>query len=47
MSNMLGKRYNCEDCGAQLLVTKPGDGELACHDKPMIIATAKPLPSSD
>jgi len=47
MGNLLGKRYTCEECGAQLLVTKPGDGELVCHDQAMVIATAKPLPSSD
>jgi desulfoferrodoxin-like iron-binding protein len=47
MSNLLGKRYTCETCEAQVLVTKPGDGELVCHGQPMVVATAKPLPSSD
>jgi hypothetical protein len=47
MANQLGKRYVCQTCEAQLLVTKQGDGELECHDKPMIIEAPKPLPSSD
>ena len=47
MSNMLGKRYQCGVCEATVLVTKPGDGELICHDQPMAVAEAKPLPSSD
>jgi hypothetical protein len=47
VANLLGKRYTCEECGAQVLVTKPGDGELACHDRTMEIMQAKPLPSSD
>ena len=47
MANLLGKRYQCGECEATVLVTKAGDGELVCHGKPMEIATAKPLPSSD
>ena len=47
MSNLLGKRYQCGVCEATVLVTKAGDGELTCHDQPMEVAQAKPLPSSD
>lgn len=47
MANLLGKRYTCTECGAQVLVTKAGDGELTCHDRAMEVMQAKPLPSSD
>jgi desulfoferrodoxin-like iron-binding protein len=47
MANLLGKRYVCGVCEATVLVTKAGDGELVCHDQPMEVAQAKPLPSSD
>ena len=47
MANLLGKRYTCAECGAQVLVTKAGDGGLTCHDQSMEVMQAKPLPSSD
>jgi hypothetical protein len=47
MSNVVGKRYTCEECEATVLVTKAGDGELICHGKAMALAQAKPLPASD
>jgi Desulfoferrodoxin, N-terminal domain len=47
VSNDLGKRYVCGECNAEVLVTKPGDGALACHGQPMELHQAKPLPSSD
>ena len=47
MSNDLGKRYTCSECEAQVLVTKPGPGNLECHGHPMELHEAKPLPSSD
>ena len=47
MANLLGKRYACAECGAQVLVTKAGDGTLACHDHSMEVMQPKPLPSSD
>lgn len=43
----LGKRYTCEACNAEVLVTKPGDGELVCHGQIMVVAQPKTLPSSD
>ena len=47
VANLLGKRYTCEECGAQVLVTKAGDGALMCHDRSMEVMQPKPLPSSD
>jgi hypothetical protein len=44
---LLGKRYTCETCGAELLITKAGDAELVCHGTVMGIAQPKALPSSD
>jgi hypothetical protein len=43
----LGKRYACQICGAEVLVTKAGPGAIACHGEVMEIAQAKTLPSSD
>ena len=43
----LGKRYVSEAGDLELLVTKPGQGSLACDGKPLAIKGAKPLPSSD
>ncbi|TML64104.1 MAG: hypothetical protein E6G17_03620 [Actinobacteria bacterium] len=45
--NKLGKRYSCAECGAEVLVTRAGDGELSCHGEPMDVLQPKPLPSSD
>ncbi|MGQ9675100.1 MAG: desulfoferrodoxin [Chloroflexota bacterium] len=47
MPNKLGKRLQCEECGAQLLVTKGGEGEVRCCDKPMKEIAPKALPSAD
>ncbi|MDP3062012.1 MAG: desulfoferrodoxin [Chloroflexota bacterium] len=47
MANQLGKRYQCEVCGAIVLCTKAGTGAVQCHDKPMAELQAKRLPSSD
>jgi hypothetical protein len=44
---VLGKRYTCETCGAEVLITKGGDGQLSCHGAAMVIAQPKTLPSSD
>jgi hypothetical protein len=46
-SNQVGKRYQCDDCGLELLCAKGGSGTFMCHGKPMTLMTAKPLPSSD
>jgi desulfoferrodoxin-like iron-binding protein len=47
MANQIGKRYVCEHCSTQLLVVKPGGGQLECHGEPMTIEVPKPLPASD
>ena len=46
-TNKAGKRYTCATCGTQVMCTKGGGGRVACHDTPMELNTAKPLPSSD
>lgn len=47
MPNLMGKRYVCEHCNTQLLVARPGDGELTCHGAAMQVEAPKPLPASD
>lgn len=37
MANQMGKRYSCATCGAEVVVTKAGDGGLKCHDQPMAV----------
>ncbi len=37
MANTMGKRYTCEKCGSQFVVTKGGQGELHCCGQPMVI----------
>lgn len=44
----LGKRYECEACGTQSLVTKSRDeGSPICCDAPMSLQEPKELASSD
>ncbi len=47
MANQLGKRYQCEKCGTEVLCNKAGTGELECCEGQMKIKEAKPLPTSD
>ncbi|MBW1785288.1 MAG: desulfoferrodoxin [Deltaproteobacteria bacterium] len=35
MANQTGKRYVCEKCGAEYIVTKGSDGELHCCGEPV------------
>lgn len=35
MANQVGKRYQCEKCGSEFLVTKGGGGEITCCNQPM------------
>ena len=35
MANETGKRYYCATCGAEFIVTKGGDGTIACHGEPL------------
>jgi hypothetical protein len=44
---LLGKRYVDDDDTLELLCTKPGQGALAAHGRPLGLKSAKPLPSSD
>lgn len=44
---VLGKRYVDEASGIEVLCTKAGRGRLTLGDAPLVLKTAKPLPSSD
>lgn len=46
-SSVLGKRYTCGRCNAEVLVTRGGDAGLRCHSAAMVLAQPKTLPSSD
>jgi len=35
MANQIGKRYLCAKCGAEIIVTKGGDGTVNCCGQPM------------
>ncbi|HEY78670.1 MAG TPA: desulfoferrodoxin [Dehalococcoidia bacterium] len=35
MANQIGKRYVCTKCGAEVIVTRAGDGTVNCCGKPM------------
>lgn len=35
MANISAKRYVCPVCGAEYIVTRPGEGELSCCGGPM------------
>lgn len=43
----LGKRYVDDEGTLEVLCTKPGAGSLSVGDEPLVIKSAKPLPSSD
>lgn len=45
--SQLGKRYRCEQCGTEVLCTKPGKDNPVCCDKEMGVQEPKALPSSD
>ena len=44
---LLGKRYEDEASGLEVLCSKGGDGTLTLDDTPLVVKSAKPLPSSD
>jgi len=44
--NVMGKRY-VDDTGAEILVTRAGEGTLAVADIALNLKEAKPLPASD
>ena len=35
MANEMGKRYKCAKCGTELIVTRAGEGAVACCGQPM------------
>ena len=35
MANETGKRYFCANCNSEFIITKGGDGEMACCGVPM------------
>lgn len=35
VANQVGKRYQCSKCNTEMIVTKGGDGALACCGQPM------------
>ncbi len=37
LANELGKRYFCEKCGTEFIVTKRGEGKLTCCGQPMTL----------
>ena len=37
MANEVGKRYKCQKCGAEFIVTRGGKGELYCCSQQMQI----------
>jgi hypothetical protein len=37
MANEVGKRYKCQKCGAEFIVTRGGKGELYCCSQQMEI----------
>ena len=47
MSNQLGKRFQCETCGTEVLCIKAGAGGIVCCGKAMELMQPKVLPSAD
>jgi hypothetical protein len=47
MPNQLGKRFQCETCGTEVLCIKPGQGEVQCCGAAMKLMQPKVLPSAD
>ena len=47
MPNQLGKRFQCTDCGSEVLCIKAGDGNVNCCSKAMELMQPKVLPSAD
>ncbi len=47
MPNQLGKRFQCESCGSEVLCIKAGEGSVHCCGKAMELMQPKVLPSAD
>ena len=43
----VGKRYECETSGVQVLVLKPGSAVLQCNGEPMVLQEPKKTKSAD
>jgi hypothetical protein len=43
----VGKRYEDQDTGLEVLCVKAGTGSLTVAGRPLTLKTSKPLPSSD
>jgi DNA-directed RNA polymerase subunit RPC12/RpoP len=37
MANNVGKRYICSKCGAEVIITRGGNGTVTCCNTPMEI----------
>lgn len=37
MANLVGKRYLCNKCGAEVIITRGGNGTIMCCGEPMEI----------
>jgi len=37
MANQVGKRYICAKCGAEVIITRGGNGTITCCNEPMTI----------
>jgi desulfoferrodoxin-like iron-binding protein len=35
MANQVGKRYKCVKCGAEVIITRAGNGTVQCCGQPM------------
>jgi desulfoferrodoxin-like iron-binding protein len=44
MPTQVGKRYFCEQCSSEMLVTRAGEGALSCCGQPMQLRGA-PVPA--
>ena len=37
VANQTGKRYKCESCGSEFIVTRGGNGTIMCCEKEMVL----------
>lgn len=47
MAIQVGKRYRCESCSTEVLVTKPSDTILSCWGEAMPMLEPKKIGSAD
>jgi hypothetical protein len=43
----VGKRYECESSGIQVLIVKPGPAALVCNGTPMVLQEPKKTKAAD